>query len=74
VDDQKPPAQYASLASSEDSSIDEIPESSPVSASFLAQFLLLYYRNVIVLCRNYVSNWYLCMLDHYNVKKGAISE
>ncbi|PNF38652.1 hypothetical protein B7P43_G01202 [Cryptotermes secundus] len=62
VDDQKPHAQYASLASSEDSSIDEIPESSPVSASLLAQFLLLYYRNIIVLCRNY---------KHFMIRIGA---
>lgn len=62
VDDQKPPAQYASLASSEDSSIDEIPESCPVSASLFAQFLLLYYRNIIVLCRNY---------KHFMIRIGA---
>jgi hypothetical protein len=74
VDDQKPPPQYASLASSEDSSIDEISESSPVSASLLSQFLLLYYRNIIVLFRNYVSNRPVCMLDYHSTEKEAISK
>jgi len=64
-DDQKSSPKYASLASSEDLSVDEIPESSPVSASLFAQFLLLYYRNIIVLYRNYVSKQHVCIGSSY---------
>jgi len=60
VDGHKLPTQYASLASSENSSIDDISETSPVPASLFAQFFLLYYRNIIVLCRNYVSKQCVC--------------
>jgi len=55
VDGHKLPTQYASLAISENSSIDDISETSPVPASLFAQFFLLYYRNIMVVCRNYVS-------------------
>lgn len=59
---QQPPLQYASLASSEDLSTDEICEQPAVSASLFAQFFLLYYRNLIVLCRNYVSKSCVCLI------------
>jgi hypothetical protein len=61
VDGHKLPTQYASLASSENSSTDEISQTSPVPASLIAQFFLLYYRNIIVLCRNYVSKQCVCV-------------
>jgi len=53
VDGHKLPTQYASLASSENSSIDDISKTSPVPPSLFAQFFLLYYRNIIIYCRNY---------------------
>ncbi|XP_021939655.1 ATP-binding cassette sub-family G member 1 isoform X2 [Zootermopsis nevadensis] len=62
ADCRQPPLQLASLASSEDSSIHEICEQSPVSASLFAQFSLLYYRNLMVLCRNY---------KHFMIRIGA---
>jgi hypothetical protein len=55
VDGHKLPTQYASLATSENSSIDDFSETSPVPASLIAQFFLLYFRNIMVLCRSYVS-------------------
>jgi hypothetical protein len=61
VDGHKLPTQYASLASSENSSIEEISEAAPIPASLFAQFFLLCYRNIIVLYRNYVSKLCVCV-------------
>lgn len=47
------PEKYPSLASSENSSVEDLPDTAHSQASFFAQFLLLYYRNVLEEYRNY---------------------
>ncbi|XP_069705049.1 ATP-binding cassette sub-family G member 1 [Periplaneta americana] len=46
-------AKCATLASSENSSIEDIPDTACAQASLFAQFFLLYYRNILEEYRNY---------------------